>query len=154
MILMVTIVIFVQNYFYCTDISFALPMYFVIIVPLTIAVVGTSLIYCHNWICGEIIIFIYIALCEIYITIYHWGIIEKLFLSFNHILALICIGSCIRFLEYKRRENFFRMESLTKMMEASKKILMNLPDPIIVVEHKEIILVNNEYNDFCKKQVH
>ena len=138
-----------ESYQYNLDHKNILALYFPIFICFVFIVIGISLIYCHNWICGEILILIVIILCEIYINVFPWALMDKLFITFEHLFSLITISTCIRFLEYKRRESFFRIYSLNQLIEATQAILMNLPDGLVVVENNKIIFANRIFENFC-----
>lgn len=106
-------------------------------------------VYCHNWICGEILIGTIILSNELYCLIYNWSTFDKFFMSIENLSVFLSIATCIRFLEYIRRESFYKTYIINIERNKNNEILLNLPHPIVITENSKISFVNNSYTNLA-----
>jgi len=118
-----------------------------IFVALLICFISMAFVYCYNWLMGFLLIFLVLLAIEICNLIYPEELIDKVFISFYILLALICISATLLYYEYQRRENFYNNYKMNLQKENTNRILNNLPLSIIVTEDKKIIEVNNTFKE-------
>ena len=117
-----------------------------IFVAIIICSISMSFIYCNNWICGIILLFIEGILFEIYYFMYPWPILDKLMITFIILLSELSISCTLVFYEYQRRENFYRRFQIKMQHENTIRIFNNIPLSIILTEKQKIV----EVNESCK----
>ena len=115
-------------------------------IPIYSITIAFALIYSYNWITGIILTSTGNIGCIIYICLYPSLLITKIFLAFNYILSTIALCTCIRFLEYQRRQNFYITYQAKLHQQNLKTILMRFPDPIIVAQKGNVIFANDSFN--------
>ena len=122
-----------QSYNFSVQSKSVFPMFFPVCMTYEILLIPISFVYCHNWICGELLIAFQCIGTGIYLAIYPSKDFDKFILTFLNLLSFVSLGSCLRFLEFVRRQNFFKTYLAKEQNKNTKNILKLLPDPLIIV---------------------
>ena len=108
----------------------------------------SALIYSANWICGSCqIIIYYIILSIFYILMPGNSILDKPFYIVLNIVISICLILTIYCFEYLHRKIIFTKLEVDKERNNLKKILDNIPNPMIITKNQTIIYNNKAFEE-------
>ena len=103
-------------------------------------------LYPANWICGSLQILIIFGSIDYYIIHYPWAwSSQKPFLISLSVTTAMTIIIALYYFEYYQRQSIFRRIETEIQRKAIKQILEKIPDPLIVVQKKEMKWANESF---------
>ena len=135
-----------QSYNFSVSYLSPYPVFYGVQIFMILAAIPVAFIYCYNWICGFVFISLLILSNEIYLLIYNWPVMDKMFMTYINLASYVSLVTCLRFIENCRKENFFRVHLVNENNKNTQCILMSLPDPVIIVSSNKIEFKNTSYN--------